>query len=124
MNSWRVDQVSVKPLESEDSQFFGINQMQSDADAKTAQGAFIAELWTQQKSKRLAVDLDRGLPAAGSYEPHLIQAREMPATNVWLNCFCTEPGNDQRLAECWHEITLPETGWAGHMVIVTWGQDA
>ena len=124
MNRWRVEQITMQPLEAEDSEFFGINQTQTDAAAKTAQGAFYVELWSQKKSKRLAVDLDRGLPPADSYEPHLIQAREVPATNVWLNCFCTEPGNDQRLAETWQEVTLPEAGWAGQMVVVFWRQGA
>lgn len=120
MNRWSVERISVEPLEAEDSRFFGINQTQTDARAKTAPGAFYVELWSQKKTKRLAVDLDRGLPPADSYEPHLIQARDMPATNVWLNCFCTEPGEDERLAECWQEVSLPEAGWAGHMIVVYW----
>ncbi|NNF79586.1 MAG: hypothetical protein HKN05_16305 [Rhizobiales bacterium] len=123
MNRWSVGEVLVQPLEAEDSGFFGINQTQSDSAAKTARGAFYAELWSQKKTKRLAVDLDRGLPSADSYEPHLIQARDMPATNVWLNCFCTEPGDNTRLAESWQEVSLPEAGWAGHMIVVFWRQD-
>lgn len=122
MNRWSVGGVSVQPLEAEDSGFFGINQTQTDATAKTARGAFYVEVWSHKKTTRLAVDLDRGLPPADSYEPHLIQARDMPATNVWVNCFCTEPGTDERLAETWHEISLPDTGWAGHMVVVSWSE--
>ena len=123
MNRWRVHQISVQPLESEDSGFFGINQTQTDAAAKTAQGAFYVELWSHKKTKRLAIDLDRGLPPSGSYEPHLLQARELPATNVWLNCYCTEPGTDERLAESWHEVSLPDTGWAGQMIVVIWSHE-
>lgn len=124
MKSWRVERISVEPLEAEDSHFFGINQMQADATAEPAQGAFYAELWSHKKTKRLAVDLDRGLPPAGSYEPHMIQAREMPATNVWVNCFCTQPGDDQRLTDTWQEVALPDAGWAGHMVVVLWSAEA
>lgn len=124
MTGWRVAHISVQPLEAEDSAFFGINQTQTEADAKTAQGAFYAELWSQKKTKRLTSDLDRGLPPAGSYEPHLMQAREMPATNVWLNCFCGAPDSDERLAESWQEISQPEAGWAGHMVLIQWTKEA
>ncbi len=123
MNSWHVADISVQPLEAEDSAFFGINQTQADADAKTAPGAFYAELWSHKKTKRLAADVDRGLPPAESYEPHLIQAREMPATTVWLNCFCAEPGSDERLAESWHEVSEPEAGWSGQMLVVVWRRE-
>lgn len=124
MHRWRVDRISIQPLEVEDSRFFGINQTQTDPEAKTAQGAFYVELWSQKKTKRLTVDLDRGLPPAQSYEPHLLQARDMPATNIWLNCFCTKPGDDERLADTWQEVTLPDTGWAGQMIVVHWNRDA
>lgn len=124
MNSWRVENISVEPMEAEDSHFFGINQMQSDADAEPVQGAFYTEVWSQKKSKRIAVDLDRSLPAADSYEPHMIQAREMPATNVWVNCFCTRHGEDDRLVDLWQEVTLPDAGWSGHMIIVLWSPKA
>ena len=124
MNGWHVSELSVQPLEEEDSKFFGINQTQAAPDAETAQGAFYVELWSQKKTKRLAADVDRGLPAAESYEPHLIQARDIPATNVWVNCFCVDSDTDERLADTWQEISLPDTGWAGQMVVVRWSQEA
>ena len=119
MSQWHIERVTLEPLEAEDSHFFGINQTQTDPDAKTAQGAFYVELWSQKKTKRLALDLDRGLPPADSYEPHLIQARDMPATNVWLSCYCTEHGSDERLVESWQEVSLPDAGWAGQMATVS-----
>ncbi|MEM8689938.1 MAG: hypothetical protein AAGF81_21625 [Pseudomonadota bacterium] len=122
MNGWHVLELSVLPLEEEDSKFFGINQTQATSNAETAQGAFYVELWSQKKTKRLALDVDRGLPDADSYEPHLIQARDMPATNVWVNCYCLEPGSDERLADTWQEVSLPDPGWAGQMVVIRWSQ--
>ncbi|MEM8647510.1 MAG: hypothetical protein AAGF86_14345 [Pseudomonadota bacterium] len=122
MNAWHVSELSVEPLEEEDSKFFGINQTQAAANAKTAQGAFYVELWSQKKTKRLAVDVDRGLPSAESYEPHLTQARDIPATNLWVNCYCLEPGSEDRLADTWQEVGLPDAGWAGQMVVIRWTQ--
>ncbi len=122
MNGWHVVELSVQPLEAEDSKFFGINQTQAASNVKTAPGAFYVEVWSQKKTKRLALDVDRGLPDAESYEPHLIQARDMPATAVWVNCYCLEPGSDERQADTWQELNLPDAGWAGQMVVIRWSK--
>ena len=120
MTRWTVGKVSVEPLEAEDAGFFGLNQTRSSAAEEKASGAFYAEVWSQDRTTRLVHDLDRGLPPAGSYEPHLVQAAEMPSGAAMLNCFYSLPGQDERLGEQWEEVQMPEAGWAGQMICITW----
>ncbi len=119
---WTVDRVTVELLEDDDAHLFGINQTQSADTGKMAPGGFYAEIWTEDALQMIIKDLDQGLPPIGSYEPHLVQAGEIPETTLQLSASCSPGGEDERSAPEWHTLTMPETGWAGRMVQVFWKQ--
>ena len=116
--TWHVARVTVEFLEDGDEAYFGINQTQSKDGRRMADGAFYAELWTEDKSSTVTQDLDQGLPPLGSYEPHLVQAEKIPAQSLNLKCFCEPEGQ-----ATWHSLPLPESGWAGRMVQVSWATE-
>ena len=122
MANWTIDRVSIELLEDDDAQFFGINQTQDVDENKMAPGAFYAEIWAADKSRRITSDLDQGLPPIGSYEPHLVQATEMPNEGVQLNCFSTSAGSEERKNEYSQKLAMPENGWTGRMVQIFWKQ--
>lgn len=113
--SWRVERVAIELLEDGDEGYFGINQTQSIDGRKMADGAFYAEVWSEDKAALITQDLDQGLPPLGSYEPHLIDAVTVPEGPLQLRCFCQTEDT-----ESWHPLPTPEEGWAGRMVQVSW----
>ena len=117
--TWRVERVAIEWLEDGDEGYFGINQTQSAGGRKMVDGAFYAEVWSEDKADRITQDLDQGLPPLGSYEPHLVDAAKIPAAPLQLRCYC-----ETEDTETWHPLTAPEGGWAGRMVQVSWTKES